>query len=128
MIYKNTQLSYIIDIRRVYQFYKLKHIRTFPIIFVCSNQILHHTCKTTCKTKRVRIMFFMFRLFFRMIRHTVFTKPPSLALGHKKLHKRFTAKRKCATPFRDGSRISGKGVHMYKGVCGVALLLLSHFS
>ena len=27
---------------------------------------------------------------------------------------------------RDGSRISGKGVHMYKGV-GVALLILSHF-
>ena len=30
----------------------------------------------------------------------------------------------------DGSRISGKGVHMYKGVCvwGYALLILSHFS
>ena len=28
---------------------------------------------------------------------------------------------------RGGSRISGKGVHMYKGV-GFALLILSHFS
>ena len=84
--------------------------------------------KPHVKQKGSELCFFMFRLFFRMIRHTVFTKPPSLALGHKKLHKRFTAKRKCATPFRDGSRISGKGVYMYKGVCGVALLLLSHFS
>ena len=30
-------------------------------------------------------------------------------------------------PTRGGSRISGKGVHMYKGV-GFAMLILSHFS
>ena len=30
---------------------------------------------------------------------------------------------------RDGSRISGKGLHMYKGVCGgFTLLILSHFA
>ena len=36
--------------------------------------------------------------------------------------------------YRGGSRFSGKGVHMYKGMCvcvgggGFALLVLSHFS
>ena len=29
--------------------------------------------------------------------------------------------------YRGGSRISGKGVHMYKGA-GIAFLILSHFS
>ena len=29
---------------------------------------------------------------------------------------------------RGGSRIFGKGVHMYKGVWGVAFLILFHFS
>ena len=29
---------------------------------------------------------------------------------------------------RGGSRISGMGVHVYKGVGGFALLILSHFS